>query len=310
MTRFDVIGLGLATMDILVQTPRLPASNDCFPVERIEMQGGGPAATALAAIARLGASASYLGPFAPDETGKQIETELKSYGIDTSSTVRRSEGISSTSVILVERKGGNRSILFQKGTSLDLQPGEVPASLLQSARALHLDGFFSPAALYAAKIAKDSGLLVSFDGGAGEIFLDNLDDLLSLVDVLVVARQFASRISGQDDPLQSGPILYEKYKPQQVVITDGEAGCWYWDGSSHLHQPAYPVQVVDTTGAGDTFHGAYLFACLQAEWIPAFRLKFASAVAALKCTRLGGRKGIPTLSQTLTFLAAQGEQLD
>jgi sugar/nucleoside kinase (ribokinase family) len=102
----------------------------------------------------------------------------------------------------------------------------------------------------------------------------------------------------------------QKYQPRQVVITDGERGCWYWDERQHLHQPAYPVEVMDTTGAGDTFHGAYLYACLQAHWTPAFRLKFASAVAALKCTRLGGRQGIPDLRQTLEFLSARGEALE
>jgi sulfofructose kinase len=309
MNRFDVVGLGIATLDILAQTPRLPKSNDCFPIPLLEMQGGGPVATALAALARLGASCSYLGSFAMDDTAHHILTELENYGVDTSACPKREQGVSSASVILVEQDSGDRSILFQKGTAQELQPEEVPESQIRSARALHLDGFFTPAAIRAAQIARSSQVIVSFDGGAGDVMWDELEQLLPLIDILAAARRFAFETTGKEDPQEAGPLLLEKYKNQQVVITDGEQGCWYWDKSLHFHQPAYPVEVVDTTGAGDVFHGAYLFACLKHGWTPEFRLKFASGVAALKCTRLGGRKGIPTLEQTLNFLKARGEEI-
>jgi sugar/nucleoside kinase (ribokinase family) len=190
-----------------------------------------------------------------------------------------------------------------------LLPEDVPERLIASASALHLDGFFLPAAIQAARIARNNRVLVSFDGGAGAR-LAGIDELLPLVDLLVVARQFAFQASGRSDPTAAGPELLRKYRPREIVITDGEAGCWYWDEQTSLHQPAFPVQVIDTTGAGDTFHGAYVYACLQAHWTPAFRLKFASAVAALKCTRLGGRQGIPDLQQTREFLSARGVSLE
>jgi sulfofructose kinase len=308
MIRYDVLGLGLATLDILTQTPRLPASNEVFPIDQVEMQGGGPTATALVALARLGARTAFLGPIAPDETGKQIKAELQAYGVDTSHSPRRADGVSPVSVVLVERTSGQRAILYQKGTAEEIRPDEIRPDLLASSRALHLDGVYEEASLQAARAAREAGVLVSFDGGAGERVFSNLEQLLPLVDLLVVAREFAWRASGKDDPLQAGPLLLEKYRSQQVVITDGEAGCWYWDGELQLHQPAYQVKVVDTTGAGDTFHGAYLFACLQEAWSPAFRLKFASAVAAIKCTQMGGRKGIPTLTEALDFLSAHGDK--
>ncbi len=302
MKKYDVVGLGMATLDILTQTPRLPNSNDCFPISTIEMQGGGPVATALVALAKLGATCAYLGPFAKDDTASQITAELERYGIDLQFSPTREVGSSSVSVILVEQSNGQRAILYQKSTVDDLNPDEVPENLILNARALHLDGFFTPAAIQAAKLARHHGVLVSFDGGAGEFMWEELSQLLPLVDILVVARQFAQNTTGLDNPMEAGPALLEQYKNQQVVITDGEHGCWYWDQNTHFHQPAFNVEVVDTTGAGDTFHGAYLFACLQSEWTPQYRLKFASAVAALKCTKMGGRKGIPTLEETLSFL--------
>lgn len=303
MKKIDVLGLGIATQDILALTPRLPQSNDCFPIPALDMQGGGPVATALVTLSRLGARCAYLGPFAPDPTGKQIMNELRQYSIDITNCPMRTEGVSSASVILVEQESGKRSILFQKSSAAELEPDEVTAEWITSARALHLDGFYAPAALKAARIAHENGVIVSFDGGAGESMWEGLEELLSLVDNMVVARKFAQQVTGEDDPLSAGTKLLEKYQPQQVVITDGENGCWFWDRKYHMHQPSFLVEVVDTTGAGDTFHGAYLFACLQEQWRPAFRLKFASAVAALKCTKLGGRKGLPTLEETTAFIA-------
>jgi sugar/nucleoside kinase (ribokinase family) len=119
---------------------------------------------------------------------------------------------------------------------------------------------------------------------------------------LVVARRFAQRHSGESDPLAAGPVLLERFEPRQVVITDGAQGSWYWDAGQHLHQPAFGIDVVDTTGAGDVFHGAYLYAYLQG-W-PAQRcLAFASATAALKCRKVGGRAGIPDRAEIEAFLA-------
>ncbi len=305
MKRYDVVGLGLATLDILAQTPRLPNSNDCFPIAALEMQGGGPVATALVALARLGASCHYLGSLSADDTAWQIVTELQRSGIDTRHCPQRESGVSSASVILVEQSNGQRAILFQKSTSLDLQPEEVPEDLIKSSRALHLDGFFTTAALHAAHIARENGVLVSFDGGAGDLMWNELTELLPLVDILVVAKKFALETTGTQNVLDAGAQLLEIYQNQQVVITDGEHGSWYWDRNTHFHQGAFQVDVVDTTGAGDTFHGAYLYAVLQLDWTPQYRLKFASAVAAMKCTQLGGRKGIPTLAETLDFLNSQ-----
>ncbi len=109
---------------------------------------------------------------------------------------------------------------------------------------------------------------------------------------MVVARRFAEQHSGCADPIEAGPALLKTYGARQVVITDGVRGCWYFDPTQRIHQPAFPVDVVDTTGAGDVFHGAYLVAHLQ-NWPAGRCLAFAAAAAALKCRELGGRAGDP-----------------
>jgi sulfofructose kinase len=298
----DIVGLGLATIDILTLIPRLPGHDEILPADRILLEGGGPVATALVAAARLGAKTAYLGPLAPTAWGGLTRSGLEGEGVDTSDAPLRAAGEQALSVILVDGATGQRSILYQAGALQELAPSEVPGELIASARALHLDGVHLEAACHAARIARRAGVLVSFDGGAGELW-HGMEGLLPLVDLMVVARRFAERYTGHAEPLRAGPALLESYRPRQVVITDGTRGCWYWDAAQQIHQPALEVDAVDTTGAGDVFHGAYLYATLQG-W-PARRcLAFSAAAAALKCRKLGGRAGIATLAQVEEALPA------
>jgi sugar/nucleoside kinase (ribokinase family) len=304
--RVDIVGLGMATVDIMTLVPRLPQHDEVFRAQTILLEGGGPVATALVAAGRLGAATAYLGPFAPTTWGDLARTGLEREGVDTAAAPTRASGEQTVSVILVDQATGQRSILYDSGVMPELWPSEVPTDLIASARALHLDGVHLEAACHAAEIARRSGVVVSFDGGAGEPW-EGAERLLSLVDLMVVARRFAELHTGQADPLQAGPVLLEAFGPRQVVITDGVRGCWYWDGEQSLHQPGFPTDVVDTTGAGDVFHGAYLYAFLQ-DW-PARRcLAFAAATAALKCRALGGRAGIPSRQQVEDTLSASWGQ--
>jgi sugar/nucleoside kinase (ribokinase family) len=301
----DIVGLGLATIDIMTLVPRLPGRDDVFKVRSILLEGGGPVATALVAAARLGATTTYLGPFAPTTWGQLARAGLEREGVDTSHAPDRTSGEQSVSVILVDEGTGQRSILFDSGQMPELSPAEVPTELVISARALHIDGTHLEAAIYAAEIARQAGVVVSFDGGAGELWA-GAERLLPLVDLMVVARHFAEQHTGQADPLEAGPALLETYGSRQVVITAGAQGCWYWgaakrgvaqrDAAQHLYQPAIPTKVVDTTGAGDVFHGAYLYAYLRG-CPPRRSLAFAAATASLKCQALGGRAGIPARQQ-------------
>ncbi len=150
--RLDIVGLGLATIDIMTLVPRLPHQDEVFPARRILLQGGGPVATALVAAARLGAATAYLGPFAPTRWGTLAQGRLKSYGVDTTHAPVRAGGEQAVAVILVDQPSGQRSILYQPGDVQELTPAEVPKALILSARALHLDGVHLEAACHAAQI--------------------------------------------------------------------------------------------------------------------------------------------------------------
>jgi sulfofructose kinase len=304
----DVVGLGLATIDVMTLVPRLPGHDEVFRARGILLEGGGPVATALVAAARLGATTAYLGPTAPTTWGTLVRAGLDREGVGVRHAPLRAAGEQAVSVILVDEATGQRSIVYHSGEMEELAPAEVPTELVASARALHLDGVHLEAACHAAEVARAAGVVVSFDGGAGELWA-GAERLLPLADLMVVARRFAQQYTGQADPLQAGPALLETYRPRQVVITDGARGCWYWDAGQSVYQPAFPTGVVDTTGAGDVFHGAYLYAFLQ-DWPPRRCLAFAAATAALKCRALGGRAGIPTRQQVEAALASGPDVVD
>jgi len=288
-----------APSGVVPRVPRLPEADEVFRLLGVSVQGGGPVATALVAAARLGAPAGYIGTVGGDDWGRFILADFERNRVDVSLARVDAAGSSMMSIILVDAATGARSILYDPGRIAEVVLGEGEAAAVRSARILHLDGWHITAAIAAARVAREAGVLVSFDGGAGEAWRE-VGALLPLVDVLVVARQFAERVTGEADPAAAGPLLL-RTGAREVVITDGANGCWYWDSDGSLRQPAFAVAVVDTTGAGDVFHGAYIYALLHG-WEPAQRLRFASATAALKCTQPGGRLGIPTTQQVLDFL--------
>ncbi len=292
----------MVTIDVLARVPYLPRPDEVFEVPAVEVHGGGPVASAMAAASRLGTACAVVGSVGDDAWGDWIAEGLADLGVDVTNLYRRAGAASPRSIVLVEGGTGRRSIMYSTGTSLRLAVDEVPWERLRGARALHLDGVHPAAALAAARAAREAGVTVSYDGGAGP-FWPGLDDLLPLVDVLIVAREFAERYTGREDVADAAHAL-GRWGARHVVITDGARGAWSWVAGRAQHQPAFAVDVVDTTGAGDAFHGGYLHAYLAGD-DPVGCLSFASAVGALACTRLGGRAGLPDRGEVESFLARQ-----
>ena len=129
---------------------------------------------------------------------------------------------------------------------------------------------------------------------------DDIEELLHLTNYLIASRVFSEELTGLADPSAAVEAL-SGYGPSVTVVTLGEEGSVTLSGDRSFHTPAFPVSVVDTTGAGDVYHGAFIFGLLR-EWKLEKTAEFASAVAAMSCTRLGGRQGIPTLDEAISFL--------
>jgi sulfofructose kinase len=296
----EVVGLGYCVFDILAVVRELPGFDDVRMAHLPDLayDGGGMVGTALAALARLGVRTGYIGCLGEDREGLWLREQFLREGVGVS-RLRMGHGAgTNVCLILVEEGTGKRAILcHQRVSSHDLVLDELDRAYVEPARVLHLDGQFMPAALQAARWAHDAGLKVCYDGNHPR---PGLEELLPLVNWLVVAESFPSELTGEDNlPLAARMLLAQG--PEIVVVTLGDRGCRAFTANGQFHSPGFAVRAVDTTGAGDAFHGAFLYAMLQG-WDLERVARFSNAAAALNCLRLGGRQGLPTLEQVQTFL--------
>lgn len=302
----DVSGLGYAALDTIGLTPRLPHLDDHVLLEDLTRQGGGPVAQALVTLVRLGATAGFVGRVGDDDAGALIRDGLAEEGVDVGYMQTTPGARSLQSMILVDRDTGMRSICAFRGTAGSIDLDEATLEYLSSGRFLHLDGHSPEAAVLAAQAASARGARVCLDAGAGTAF-EYLLPLVHVTNVLIAAERFAISAS-PDGTMISGAEHLLSLGPGVVVVTQGKQGCYTLTAEGEFTTPAFQVPVVDTTGAGDVFHGAYLFGLLQ-DWDLPTVADFASATAALKCTRLGGRVAIPRLAAVQEFMKGQGRPL-
>jgi len=298
MKTLDVVGLGYCSYDYLAMVPQRPEFDaDTQTLTDFATDGGGPVSTALVALARLGAGTAYIGVLGDDAHGQALGAMFAVEGVDCS-RLRWAAGCrSQVCVILVEQRTGRRSILCHRPNCPSPALDDADFALVASARALHLDGHHMYDAIQVAKFACSRDILVSLDANRPR---EGLGQLIPHVDLLIASTPFASTFTGLKDPAQAAEIL-GRIGPRTVVVTQSERGCIWTSESGSGESPGFRVKVVDTTGAGDAFHGAFLFGHLQG-WPLAQAAEFANAVAAINCTRLGGRAGLPALPQAIQFL--------
>jgi sulfofructose kinase len=295
----DVVGLGYCSLDYLGIVPGRPEFDaDTVSLGDFAKSGGGPVSTALVALARLGAHAGYIGVLGDDEGGAFLKGEFERERVDLSRLRVQAGARSQICMVLVEAGTGRRSILCYRGAG-ELVLDEADRTYISLARCLHLDGNHMDATITAARWARTDGVKVSFDANRPR---PGLDELLPLVEILIASERFPPAYTGQKDRVQAGRSLLEM-GPEIVVITLGAEGCLCLWSDQGIHVPGFQVDVVDTTGAGDAFHGAFLYGLLQG-WELERTATFANAVAAINCTRLGGRAGLPSLSEVEAFLEA------
>ena len=296
---FDVVGVGINVIDYLFRIPHFPEPNTKMDALGATIQGGGLTATAMVACARLGLRTRYIGKFGDNEIGRMARQELLADGLDLAGSVV-AEGVPNRfCVVLVEEGSGHRTIVRQRDPRISLTPAELTRETVCAGRVLHLDGHEGDAALQATRWAKQAGVLVSMDA---EEPTQHREELFPLTDVLIVSQRFARGLTGKTAPADILQAL-ATFGPACVGLTLGEAGSALLHRGVIVEVPGFQVKVVDTTGAGDVFHGAFLYGLLQG-WGVGDILRFANAVSALKCTRLGGRAGIPTLAEVQAFLSA------
>ena len=279
-----VVGLGANVLDTLISCKAFPTEDKKIPAEKITFSGGGPVGNALVVMSKLGISAEVIGAFADDTAGKQLLFELKKYGVMTERTTIVSKASSFVSYIILSGENGSRTCVYDRGTIPD-EPSLLNLSAIDEADILHLDGNYMKSAVSAARYAKEKGVKVSLDAGG---LYDGIEELLPLVDILIPSAEFAMGITKKDNPHDALLELQKRYKPEILVVTDGASGGYYYkDGCAH-HYDSNKIKAVDTNGAGDTFHGAFIAAYCNGMSISEC-CNFASAVAAYKCLHVGAR---------------------
>lgn len=299
-----VVGLGQCSLDVLGRIDAYPPVDQKAEIGQLLAQGGGPVATALVTLTRLGVPTAFCGRIGADAYGRQIRAGLRAEGVDCRRLLVDEKGTSQFAFIAVEAGSAHRNVFWTRGSARPLDALEIDENLIRSARLLHLDGLASEAACAAARVARQVGVPTVLDGGT---FRVGSADLLPLIDHLVVSERFAREATCCAEPQAAlEPLL--AHGAQDVTVTCGVRGSWTLSrGGELFHQPAFPVNAVDTTGCGDVFHGGFIFALLQG-WPPKRVVAFAAACAALKTRALGGRTAIPSLPEVLTLLGdADGE---
>lgn len=294
-----VVGLGQCSLDLLGLIEQFPEADQKTELAAPLLQGGGPVATALVTLARLGVATAVVGRIGGDDFGCKIRQGLEAEGVDTRALLVDPGGSSQFACIAVEPQQGTRNIFWTRGTAAALTPAEIPLGLISGARLLHLDGLQLEASLAAATLARQEGVVTVLDGGT---LRPGMKQLLPLIDHLVVSERFARQIAPDAVTAAAIDRLFA-WGAQAVTVTLGARGCLGRSADGPLLRlPAFPVTVVDTTGCGDVFHGGYLFGLLQG-WDLAQRLRFASACAVLKARSLGGRTAIPRYAEVMSWLA-------
>lgn len=301
-----IVGLGLATLDVLIRLETMPTWEHGTRVEGFRFDGGGLVGTAMVAAAKLGADVGFIGTAGSDEAA---ELKLRSFaeaGVDLSRLVRYEGPDDAVVLVYVRASTGERvfaGVASERRHPLRVE--DLDRDYITQADYLHIDGFKYEAALHAAQWMQQAGKTVVMDGSkTNGAVPERYRELIHFVDVLITGEGYARGLTGVDDIWKAGEQVLE-LGPRIFVETVGERGCYTVTAGDAFHTPAFDVDVVDTTGAGDVFHGAYIVA-LQHGWSPRQCAIFSSAVAALKCTQLGGRAGIPTFEQTIAFLRDRG----
>ena len=300
---FAAIGFGLNAVDHLIVVPEYPEFDTKMRLIEHQQSAGGQTATAMVALRRLGLKTAYAGRFGSDPEGQFGLETLVTDGVNVDFAEMVEGARNQIAFITIDARSGERTIVWDRDERLAYKPEEAPVEFGSLGRVLHLDAHDPPACVRVAKAAKESGAIVSAD-------IDNvyegLPELLPLIDIMIGSKEFPRRVTGIADEREALIELHARFGCTIVGMTLGAAGAVVYCAGEFIESGGYvaPGGCRDTTGAGDAFHGGFLYGFLTGEDVET-SLQFANAVAAMKCSALGARTALPTQPALQTFLRAQ-----
>ena len=298
--QFDAVGFGLNAVDHLIVVPEYPAFDTKIRLLKHKQAAGGQTATAMVALQRLGLKTAYAGRFGSDAEGQFGFHALREEGVDIEFAQVIEGARNQLAFIIVDERNGERTIIWDRDDRVSYAAEEAPLALAARGRVLHLDAHDPPACVRMAKAARAEGTIVSAD--IDNIY-DGLPQLLPLIDILITSAEFPHRLTGIADERASLVELKARYGCAIVGLTKGARGAVVFCSGQFLEAPAckVPQGCRDTTGAGDAFHGGFLYGLLTGEDIET-SLHLGNAVAALKCRDLGARAALPNADELTEFL--------
>lgn len=289
----DIVGLGLNATDTVLMVREFPPLGGKERVVSLSRQAGGQVATALVACQRLGMQTRYIGKVGDDEAGTfQLEC-LRDEGVDVQYTTAVRGAATQFGLIIVDRATGERTVFWDRDERLAVKPQELKPEAITSARILHLDGCDSDACAQAAKWARKAGIPVVADL---DTVYKKVEQIFPLIDYLIASANFLPAVTGNNDPFRVLEYMAREYKIRAPGMTLGRDGALMYSGGRFYYSPGFVVETVDTTGAGDIFHGAFAYGVLQ-TWPIEQIMDFSNAMAGLNCTGVGARGGIATRAE-------------
>lgn len=300
---FDIVTLGLNSVDLVAVVETFPTSDSKQQLQQFTRLPGGQSATAAAVCARLGWRARYIGSFGDDELGCVGRDSLIREGVDVNEAWTVEGATSQCAVVIVDASTGERTVLWHRHPGLAIHAGQVSKQAVTSGRMLLVDCFETEAATQAARYAKAAGIPTVVDV---ERVRDGISELLSQIDAVIAAQAFPSALTGYGDPGRAIAAIAKEFGSPLVAVTLGAEGSLALCGGREYRTPAFDVACVDSTGAGDAFHGGFVAACLRnPDSTVEDAMRYANAVAALNCCSLGARGGMPTRNEVEALLAAR-----
>jgi sulfofructose kinase len=298
-SKVDLVGVGLNATDTVIPLSTYPARGSKTEYSTVTTLPGGQVATTVVACQHWGLRTRYVGKLG-DDLAATLHREAFSHagpGSVDARIITVPGAPSAQSLILVDAQG-ERTVLCRRDDRLTLLPSDLQREWIINARALHIDGHDTEAAIVASAWAREANVPVIAD--LDELY-PNVEALLANVDYLIVSRDFPSRLVSEPDLEQALRKMHRRYNCRLAAATLGQDGVLAFDGKILLHTPAYCVPVVDTTGAGDIFHAGFIYGLLQ-DWPLNRQLEFACAAAALNCTAVGARGGIHSLDDIASLI--------
>lgn len=304
----DALGLGIAPVDFFVTMADFPQAGkkiDGIPQSSL-IAGGGPVPNSLCTFSKFGGHASLIAPFGDDEWVKFARKELDKFGVRHNLCIVRKNCQSARAFAWIEQQTGNRTIVLDIPPRIFINPRDINLSKLPIPKLIHLDGRHLKACVKLARWGKKVGARIMLDVGSVR---NKVDELFPYLDIFICADDYAKHYF-KTRSIQKAAAGFKKIGIPEIIVTSGTDGSFGIDLDNNQHrQKAYKIKAVDTTGAGDAFHGGYLFGILKG-WDLDKKIKFGSATAALKCLKPGARMGIPSYRQTLTFIKKHRKYYD